>query len=145
MMLAQLERDAQTLRDEALIMNHALGDPRLAHPTDPQVVAERRELQQLFDVQSGRANLLWEFVMRERAALIRTGSGIGNASGYARFPTREPRAETTPAFGMPPPLRGNDLTDKAGLDDWHKAVTVQVRASEHQMARALLPVSNTCR
>lgn len=143
MLLAELDRDAQALRDEALVLNRALGDARLGRPADQQVATVKRELQQLYDSQSGRANVLWEFVTRERAALARSGTGDGNAVGAASDPTRD-RARSAP-LGMPPHFSGMELSDRRAMDDWAAAITIQVRASEHRMAGALLPISQSCR
>ncbi|HEV2738512.1 MAG TPA: hypothetical protein VGU66_08035 [Candidatus Elarobacter sp.] len=145
MIVAELDRDALALRDEALVLNRALGDPRFVRPTDPQVVAEKRELQQLYDNQSGRANLIFEFVTREQAAIMRSGMVTGGGGvGPAPLPAPVDPATTAP-FGMPPPLRGIELTDRNALDEWAGTVTVQVRASEHRMAAALLPIAQSCR
>ncbi|MDP9104622.1 MAG: hypothetical protein M3N49_01690, partial [Candidatus Eremiobacteraeota bacterium] len=88
MIIAELDRDAQALRDDALVLNRALGDPRLVRPTDPQVIAEKRELQQLYDHQSGRANSIFEFVTREQAAIMRSGivTADGGGTGAAQAP-----------------------------------------------------------
>ncbi len=147
MALAALDREAQAMRDEALLLSRALDDPRLVHPTEPQVIAEKRELQQLYDKQSGRANLAWEFVLRERVTTIRSGTAPleSRLSRSPAFPTFNPIAVATSAPGMPPPMRGNELGDKRAFDDWAGDLAVQVRASEHQMAAALLPISTTCR
>lgn len=145
MLVAELDREAQTLRDEALVLNRALGDPRFVRPTDPQLVAEKRELQQLYDTQSGRANLIFELVAREQVAIMRSGMGTDpNSAGAQSVPTPYAQGTTAP-FGMPPPLRGNELTDRQALDDWAGDIAVQVRASEHRMAAALLPIAQSCR
>jgi hypothetical protein len=144
MIVAELDRDAQALREEALVLNRALGDPRFVRPTDTQVIAEKRELQQLYDNQSGRANLIFEFVTREQAAIMRSGMATAGGGGPAPLPEPVDPATTAP-FGMPPPLRGNELTDRTALDAWAGSIAVQVRASEHRMAEALLPIAQGCR
>jgi hypothetical protein len=147
MMLAKLDREADALREEAMVVNRALSDPRLAKPTDPQVILEKRELEQLYARQSGRANVAWEFVMRQRVAIARSGAGMGESPGFATMPpVSDPNAMPAPApLGQPPPLHGNDLADKNALEDWAKDITVQVRTSMHQMAQNLLPIANSCR
>jgi hypothetical protein len=147
MALAELDREAQALRDEALVLNRALGDPRFVRATDSQIVAEKRELQQLYDAQSARANLMWEFVTRERVATIRSDTSplASRGSRSPSLPTFAPTGQATSAPAMPPPLRGNELGDKHALDDWANDLAVLVRASERQMAAALLPISSACR
>ena len=146
MIVAQLDRDAQALRDEALVLNRALGDPRLVRPTDPQLTAEKRELQQLYDHQAGRANLIFEFVAREQVAIMRSGIATDDASRFGPQAVPTPLAQATIApFGMPPPLRGIELTDRQALDDWAGDIAIQIRASEHRMAAALLPIAQSCR
>jgi len=145
MIIAEMDRDAIALREEALVLNRALGDPRFVRPTDPQVIAAKRELQQLYDNQSGRANLIFEFVTREQAAIMRSGTGTDAGSvGAVPLPTPMDQATSAP-FGMPPPLRGIELVDRSALDAWAGTIAVQVRASEHRMAAALLPISQSCR
>ena len=145
MIIAEMDRDALALREDALVLNRALGDPRFVRPTDPQVIAEKRELQQLYDNQSGRANLIFEFVTREQAAIMRSGMDTGTGGvGAVPLPTPVDQATSAP-FGMPPPLRGIELIDRNALDGWAGTIAVQVRASEHRMAEALLPISQSCR
>jgi hypothetical protein len=143
MIIAEMDRDAIAMREEALVLNRALGDPRFVRPTDPQVIAEKRELQQLYDNQSGRANVIFEFVTREQAAIMRSGMDTG---GTGAAPQATPFDQATSApFGMPPPLRGIELIDRNALDAWAGTIAVQVRDSEHRMAAALLPISQSCR
>jgi hypothetical protein len=144
MIVAEMDRDAIAMREEALVLNRALGDPRFVRPTDPQVIAEKRELQQLYDNQSGRANLIFEFVTREQAAIMRSGM-IPDDTARPGAPPVPVDQTTTAPFGMPPPLRGIELVDRNALDAWAGTIAVQVRASEHRMAAALLPISQSCR
>ena len=79
--LHQLGRDASTLMEEALVMNRALGDPRIsADNKDPQVVAQRRGLQELYVAQVTRANLLTALQDTHSFSVSAISSDV-NASG----------------------------------------------------------------
>jgi hypothetical protein len=145
--IARLDGDATALLNETLVINRALGDPRLSEKsTDPQILAVRAQLQQLYDAQQMRANLLTEFAMRERVA---TGTlGLGDNSGLATrqnsmaTPTPAPRVTAPPNM---PVLLGNSLTDKRALDDWGKELSYIVRTSENRAAKTFLPIAQGCR
>src|SRR5665213_1489864 len=82
MVLHKLDQDVTELLQQSLILNKALGDPRIAADVDdPQVMAERRALQQLYDAQQTRANLLNEFVIREHVASAKDNIGDNSAFG----------------------------------------------------------------
>jgi hypothetical protein len=150
--LHQLGRDASTLMEEALVMNRALGDPRIsAENKDPQVVAQRRGLQELYVAQVTRANLLNEFVMREQMAVSRRGLEDNGA-----FASRQSVNSRTapipdmpvPALTAPPymPLRsGMSMADRNSLDDWGNSLSVYVRKSENEAAKTFYPIARSCR
>ena len=98
--LAKLDADATKLLGEALVINRALGDPRLAaDSTDPVVREERRELQQLYDTQKTRANILWEYVMRKNIAMSK--------AQFAPDPTIGGRTQPAPQNDDDKPNRGS--------------------------------------
>lgn len=154
MMLSKLDADASTLLQEAKVLNDALGDARLSADTkDPQVAEERRALQTLYVAQMTRANLLNEFVMRERFAVAK--DGLGDASPFAprgltpktasqlRTPTN-PIPTATAAPGMPS-RSGITMADKNAIDDWGSSISTYVRTNENEAARTFLPIAKTCR
>jgi hypothetical protein len=149
--LMKLDADASALLNEALWMEKALRDPRLKDNTDPQVVAERAGLQQLYDVQKARANQLQEFVMRERNATVRNGMEDSGAFGGKNQPLPV-NAEEPPAAaavlnaprGMPRLTGVNALVDKASLNEWSLNMAAAVRVGENQAAKAFLPVARSC-
>lgn len=147
--LATLDQDAGELLADALILNKALGDPRLsADQTDPDVVAERTALEQLYEAEKIRANLLSEFVIRQRAATAT--AGIDTTSPYG---SRQPVAAATPAPqpapvltappGMPL-LVGNELTDRDQARRWGADLTANVAANESRAAKTFLPIARSC-
>jgi hypothetical protein len=153
MLLSKLDADASTLLQEALILNKALGDPRLAADVgDPQIMAERRSLQQLYDAQKTRANLLNEFVMREHVATAKHGidddsafraRNTTNFTGMASAPPI-PAVELKPRPGMP--LRSAiPLADKNLLQDWGTSIATYVRTNENQAARTFFTIAQTCK
>jgi hypothetical protein len=153
MVLHKLDADVSALLQESLVLNKALGDPRLsADNKDPQVVAERRAMQQLYDSQQTRANLLSEFVIRERAASARQGIDDGGAF-QSRLTTnvnspvlRSPAP--LPALTAPPgmPLRsGIPMADKNAVTDWSTSIAVYVRKNENDAARTFYRIAQGCR
>lgn len=149
--LHQLGRDASTLMEEALVLNRALGDPRIAADNkDPQVVAQRRGLQELYVGQVTRANLLNEFVMREQMAVAKRGIDDNsaftsrNAAGTLAAAPDMP----VPSFTAPPnmPVRsGISIADRNSLNDWGASLSVFVRKSENEAAKTFIPIARTCR
>jgi hypothetical protein len=153
MLLSKLDADASTLLQEALVLNKALGDPRIAADvTDPQVMAERRSLQQLYEAQKIRANLLNEFVMREHVATAK--NGIDDDSAFrSRSSTNytggvSPPPIPIPALTAPPgmPLRsGNSMADRNSLQDWGTSLATYVRTNENQAAKTFFTIAQTCK
>jgi hypothetical protein len=149
--LAKLDADATALLNEALWLGKALRDPRLKDSSDPQVVAERTGLQQLYDVQKARANQLQEFVMRERNATVRNGMEDSGAFRGRRAPVPV-NADAPPADapvlnaprGMPILTGNNALADKASLNEWSLNMAAAVRAGENLASKAFLPVAKNC-
>jgi hypothetical protein len=148
--LARLGTDASRLLQEALTIKKALEDPRLAKSsTDPQVVTERAQLEQLYAVQRARADALNEFVMREHAALAPPPANNGTARRTSAPPVDEPPPITIPADSGPrgmPLLTGiNPDEDKRRMDDWGTSISLVVRRSEAEAAVTFLPIAQGCR
>ena len=164
--LMQLDRDSTALIAEAEHIRRALNDPRLdPKSADPQVVAERAQLQQLYDVQSTRAHALWEFVQRESRDLQL--NDFGNNSGLGRgMPGPPPpvqRGAPAPAqkadlnaddspiarqTATPinlPPMSGQSMTDKSALNGWTGQINIMVSTAENQAAKTFLPIAQSCR
>jgi hypothetical protein len=152
MLLHRLDQDVSELFQQTLVLNKALGDPYFdQHKDDPQVVAEKRALEQLYEAQRSRANLLSDFVIRERAATAKQGiddaspfAGRSNGSATMITPRPLPQPMLTPAPGMP--LRsGIPLADKARMTDWGTSLTTYVQQTENRSARTFYTIANTCR
>jgi hypothetical protein len=147
--LSRIDADATAILNHTLVLNKALGDPRFKDTSDPVLVAEKAQLQQLYDTQQARANQLQEFVMRERNAVAKHGMEDSNA-----FKRRSiiPGSDATPApapslKAMPgmPLLNGHiALADKASINDWSGQMAAAVAASENQAARTFLPIARSC-
>jgi hypothetical protein len=148
--LAKLDADATAMQNEALWLDKSLRDPRLKDSTDPQVVAERTGLQQLYDVQKARANQLQEFVMRERNATVRNGMEDSGAFKRKMAPAASTvdQPPSMPPVNVPrgmPILTGrNALADKASLNEWSLNMAAAVRIGENQAAKAFLPIARSC-
>ncbi len=151
--LHKLSQDATSLMQEALVLNKALGDPRIsADIKDPQVVAQRRQLEQLYESQATRANLLNEFVIREQSAAAKRGlednGAFGNRLTAGLQPNPHVAGNPLPAQTAPPnmPLRsGIALADKNTLQDWGTSIAVYVRKSENEAAKTFYPIAQSCR
>ena len=151
--LHKLSQDVAGLLQESIVINRALGDPRLsADATDPQVLAERAQLQQLYAMQQARANLLNQFVQREQVAMSRGqlkqsdafGSRNANAQpAFTGFPEARLPDQKAPE-GMPL-FSGIPLADKRVATDWGTEIAVAIRASENAAAKTFLTITRTCR
>ena len=151
--LSKLDADATTILNETLVLNKALGDARLKDPTDPQVIAAKRQLEQLYATQQARANQLQEFVMRQRNEIAKNGMGDNSAFGPHNTQPQQ-TADNTPL--KPPPslkappnmplLNGRiALADKAAINDWSGNMAAAVRKSENLAAQTFLPIAQSCR
>lgn len=152
MLLSRLDSDASNLLQEALVVSKALGDPRLSPDSkDPQVIAERQGLQRLYDAQSTRANLINEFVMRERVAVAK--DGLEDTGAFASRQSTNTQVVTPPPMPMPAltappgmPLRsGIVMADKNSLADWGTSIATYVRTGENQAAKTFIPIAQKCR
>ena len=147
--LAKLDADATKMLGEALVINRALGDPRLAaDSTDPVVLEERRELQQLYDTQKTRANILWEYVMRQNIAMSKAQFAADPTIGGRRQDLSQ-NADDTPNRdlvvlpGMPPSSR-IAFANKQRLAEWGDAIAAGIRISENAAAKAFMPIAQRC-
>jgi hypothetical protein len=150
--LARLGSDAARLEQEAQSIKKALDDPRLAKTsTDPQVVAERQQLEQLYAVQRARADALNEFVLREQVAIAphTIGSNRGIAPRTKFEPVEPPPPIAVPGSTAPPGmplLTGIDQQeDKRRIDEWTNGIALLVRKSEAEAAMTFLPIAQSCR
>ena len=147
--LAKLDADATKLLGEALIINRALGDPRLAaDSTDPVIVEERRQLQQLYDTQKTRANILWEFVMRKNIAMSKAQFAEDTTIG-GRNQALPQNADDVPDRslvvlpGMPTESRIG-FANRQRFEEWGTAIAAGIRVSENAAAKAFLPIAQRC-
>lgn len=150
--LHQLSRDASSLLEEALVLNRALGDPRIsADVKDPQVVAQRAALEKLYVAQATRANLLNEFVMREQMDASRRGledNGAFNSRQSINYRPVPIPDMPKPSLTAPPnmPLRsGMAMADRNSLDDWGATLSGYVRKNENEAAKTFYPIARSCR
>jgi hypothetical protein len=151
--LAKLDADATTLLNEAAVLNRALGDARFKNPADPQVAAQRDQLQQLYAAEQARASQLQEFVMRERNATAHDGFPLKNTFGR-KLKGIEPDVDTPPAGyvaplnpskGMPVVTHTTPMADVQSLNEWSGTMAATVRASENLAAHTFLPIAQSCR
>ncbi len=150
--LARLDADATALLGEAETISRALGDPRLsASAKDPQVATERAELQRVYDAQRTRADLLEQFVTRQRVAIAK--NGIDDNSAFSSRSQGNPAKLDAPYAPDPtqtvppdmPALNGIGLSDKRVIDDWAGGIASGIRRSENQAAKAFLGIATRCR
>ena len=150
--LSKLDADATKILNETLVMNKALGDPRFKDPTDPQVIAAKNQLQQLYATQQARANQLQEFVMRQRNEIAKNGIGDNSAFASRRQPPRLPddnQVKPPPSLKAPagmPLINGKiAMADMQSLNEWSGQMAAAVRASENLAAQTFLPIAQSCR
>ncbi len=150
--LARLDTDVSVLLRESQVIQKALSDPRLAPGAkDPQVVAERAQLQTLYDVQRGRADMLNEFVTREHVKTAQNGmeGNGGVVSRTASFGKLDalpgkPLPDVTAPPGMPLLSGEHGMMDRKQLDDWGTSIAAIVRTKENEAAKAFLPIAKSC-
>jgi hypothetical protein len=154
--LARLDSDAARLLQEAGVIKKLIADPRLAADSkDPQIQAERAQLEQLYEMQQRRAALLSEFVQRESTNLGKRNVGMEDKGGLdgkfapaARNPDPSPQpiplADTNGPRGMPL-LSGLDIADRSRLAEWGDQIAAAVRASENEAAKTFLAIAQACR
>ena len=149
--LSKLDQDATAILNETLVLNKALGDPRLKDTSDPQVAAQKAQLQQLYNTQQARANQLQEFVMRQRNAIAKNGmedSGAFRGKQATPTPIRQQDAPT-PTLTAPPgmPLLNGKIAmaDKNSINEWSGSMSAAIRSSENMAARTFLPIAQSCR
>jgi hypothetical protein len=147
--LARLDDDAMSLLEQSLVLNRALGDPRLSpKSTDPDVVAERAALERLYEAQKSRADLLNDFVIRQRAAIATAGFDTSTKDMVKTQPNQTPAPIPIPNLTAPPgmPLfTGSDLGDKNNVREWGNNMTAHVRYNENLAAKTFLPIAQRCR
>lgn len=152
--LGQLDMDTIELKKRVLEINRALGDPRVsaeAAAADPAIAALRTQLQHLFDAQSARANLLQEYVVRERYAINKDDIPKNDPfGGSSRAPQTAPPAasplpgSTPPPAGMPQ-FHGVAFADAELIDGWAHDADAYARAPEYPAARAFAGLAQRCR
>jgi hypothetical protein len=150
--LTRLDADATALLGDAVVISRALGDPRLSrYSKDSEVLAERAELQRLYDAQKTRADLLEQFVIRQRAAIAKNGIDDNSAFSAGRnSPSAtdigvpyapDPTATSAPDMPM---LNGTAASDRRSLDDWATGIASDVHASEDHAAKTFLAIAGRC-
>ncbi len=155
MWLSRLSQDVANFYEDTQKIAKALGDPRFDRRTpDPQVQAERNELEQLYEVQQARANLLSQYVQREqRDVAVNTdndNSGLASRSaGPAQLqppplPLSAPAPSTTARPIDRPVLTGNSVQDEQYMRDWAQGVKASIRYSENEAAKTFYPIAMNC-
>jgi hypothetical protein len=154
--LARLSSDAATLLQEAQQISKLLGDPRLSKDvTDPAVVAERTQLQEIYAAQQTRAAILSEFVQRESMTTSRANVGMEDGGGLnSKMRLAAQNVDALPGTPMPAatrapagqPLMNSEfpVMNKATLNDWGNTVAKLVRDKENAAAKTFLPLAQAC-
>lgn len=152
--LGQLDVDVIALKREALEINKALGDPRLSErsaESDRTIATLRSQLEQMYDAQATRVNLLQEYVIREHVAINKADLqqsdpfGSGSRGVAAALPTSSPLpGSTPPPFGMPE-FHGLAMADTASIDDWAHGADAYARSPEREAARNFSAAADRCR
>ena len=149
-MLSRLEQDASNLLGYAAFINKALGDPRLsADSKDPDVQAERTQLQSLYAMQQARAKMLAQFAIRERVTMTKSQmDGLSMSGGRNQLlpvsVDAAPNPFETGAPGMPT-FSGIAFADKATATNWGVGMAKAVADAENSAAKSFLPLAQRCR
>ncbi len=153
-MLDLIDRDGLAMLKESMSVSRALGDPRLAHPSDPDLQAERAALQKLYDAQHARAFVLINFSRELQRNDLGRPEGpdpfgrhnpdSSQDAGTQSTPPPAPDARPTPDNAFPQ-LTGIPLTDKAALRDWSSELGSEIRSAEIGVAPTLVRISRGCR
>ena len=149
MQISYLDQQVGLMKEDLLHIADALGDYRLQHPRDAQTALLRQKLQDLYDAQSGRANILWEFIQRQRIAMARNEikqlNNMQTAGGGQISASPEPNPGQTPEPYAMPHLTGIGLQDERTMAAWGQSMTAAVRDTEENTAPTFAAVANSCR
>ncbi len=145
--LAKLSMDNTKMLQNAKVIADALGDRRLADTSDIAVIAERKQLEALYESQITRASELNQFVMREQNTVALRGVGDTDAfkgrRGGQPLQTPEPRETTTP-LGMPK-LNGRiGYADAESIRDWTGQISASVKSNEEAVSRTFFSIAKNC-
>jgi hypothetical protein len=149
--LAKIDADATALLGDTVAISRALGDPRLAATVgDPQVQSERAELQRVYDAQKTRADLLEQFVIRQRVAIAKNGIDDDSALAGPGQPIAPPGAPYMPDPAQTPPpdmplLNGTGISDKRAIGEWATGIASGIYRSENRAAKTFLEIASRCR
>jgi len=149
-LLARLDTELSRMQKDILKIGGALGDPRLAEErTDPVIVTERQQLQNLYEVELARINSMTMFLQKESLRL--TKQRFAEDQCHVEGPNCDVHA-TPPASpsvtGQPfdqPSLTFNAMNDKQSIANWTGGLAAQTRAIENNAARTFLAVGESCR
>jgi hypothetical protein len=148
--LARLDRELSVMQKDILIIGTALGDPRLAEErTDPVIVTERQQLQNLYEVELARINSMTMFLQKEnlRLAKQRLAEDKCHSAGPdcdVNAPPPVSPSVTTQPFDQPS-LTFNAANDKQSIADWTGSLAAGTHNVENTAAKTFLAVGTICR
>ena len=158
MLISYLDQQVGLMKEDLTKISDALGDYRLRSPRDSQSALLRDKLQDLYDAESGRANILWEFVTRQRvqqakdearalraqtAPTVNVAAG-GNPDTGIGIPGATPVPGQTPEPYAMPHLTGIPLQDERTMTMWGESMTNAVYDTEDSTSRVFTVVANSC-
>ncbi len=153
MYLSRMGQNLANMFAETQKIGKALGDPRLQVKGDPFIDLERRQLQQLYDVQASRENVMSEFLIRQNVAIGKTEFADNSAFQGGRGAGQSeltPQATPTPfevdrrKYGQPVLSGKNGFADKHVMSDWTANLGAEAKISTEAAARAFYPIGKTC-
>jgi hypothetical protein len=146
--LSNISQTVTSILRETQAVSRALGDPRFASgENDPKVVAEREQLQSVYDAQMARASILSEFVTREGTTNMgslpgSTGLNAGGRRGTARS-APDPARPPIPVNGQPD-LNGLGLNDASASQNWMTSLDQVIHVREFNAANTFIDVAKDC-
>ena len=141
MLLHRLDQSVTNMIANVQTITKALHDPRL-NSNDPQIAAQRNQLEQLQENQLARTSLLFEFVQRQQIAFMKNDTGA--LFSNPRHPVETPAPTATPYSYTQPHLTGSMFTDATVINDWTGGIRTEIAQSEDKAARTFINVQRNC-
>jgi hypothetical protein len=148
MYLHEMDKTVAAMDTNIDALRKALNDPRLPKDsTDPRIIEQRKQLQQLLDVQLGREQIIENFINGELATIDSVeASQISDSSSLGGLSKpKQSLVHPDPNASPPPTFTGVAVADDKKLKDWIGGVMGVVVAHEDQVVKSFISISNDCK
>ncbi|GAC1410386.1 MAG: hypothetical protein NVSMB64_19500 [Candidatus Velthaea sp.] len=144
MLLHRLDSSVSLMTQDVQTLTKALRDPRLL-TSDPQIQAQRAQLEQLQEMQLARSSILLEFVQRQQVAIAKNQIDASAFNGRGGGPAATPDPGPTRYSTTQPHFSGNSMVDATTIRDWTGGIASEIRTSENTAARTFIGVQHDCK